>query len=833
MNSNPDRGGGALLHRLRHFLPSQAPLKDFIHHNTLHAFQEMPFHRALRQASVMLGYRTYLPLAEYRKMYREGRIPEAALLKAMSRSGLSSSVPEWKEILLNTPQDESQEARVGKMREGWKQRFRINLDKDVHPLLFRLVGSYLDQGVAIETFPRHSAGLLESIRMMERSHPHCLIESKRARHLLFSESTSIHDLLQILCGKESLFETYLFDQQFAHPGWSGMVAVLEEQPQSLLDRRKITLEEFIFLELILEINVLDQRLGDSWNSLAADQADVAGDLFDPVPVSILWNSLQLWQNAFEISYHDQVLAGLLQKPQLSSDIKTAAPFQALFCIDDRECSIRRYLEMFAPGAQTYGTPGFFHVEFWFQPEHGKFYTKLCPAPVTPKHLIKEIETRRSNGSDLHYHHRSHGLLSGWLMSQTLGLWSGVRLLWSILFPSQSPASVSSFSHMDPASRLTIENKSQDDVVNGLQIGFTREEMADRVESLLRSIGLLKDFAPLVYVVGHGASSTNNTHYAGYDCGACSGRPGSVNARVIAFMANHQEVREILQHRGIDIPSGTRFLGGLHDTTRDEIEFYDEDNLTESALILHRQNLPVFTKALDWNARERSRKFELIDSEKPASEIHERVKLRSVSLFEPRPELNHATNAMCLVGRREMSRHLFLDRRSFLNSYDYRTDPEGKYLLGILRAVAPVCGGINLEYYFSRLDPYRLGAGTKLPHNVMGLIGVANGLDGDLRTGLPGQMTEVHDPVRLLVVVEHLPEVVLRVIKSHEPTEEWFRNEWVLLAVYQPEENRIYRYCSGVMEPYEPCFKDLPEATHFLDLLTRSEESLPVFQIRSL
>ena len=28
----------------------------------------------------------------------------------------------------------------------------------------------------------------------------------------------------------------------------------------------------------------------------------------------------------------------------------------------------------------------------------------------------------------------------------------------------------------------------------------------------------------------------------------------------------------------------------------------------------------------------------------------------------------------------------------------------------------------------------MGAGTKLPHNVMGLIGVANSSDGDLRPG---------------------------------------------------------------------------------------------------
>ncbi|MBK8887137.1 MAG: DUF2309 family protein [Saprospiraceae bacterium] len=80
---------------------------------------------------------------------------------------------------------------------------------------------------------------------------------------------------------------------------------------------------------------------------------------------------------------------------------------------------------------------------------------------------------------------------------------------------------------------------------------------------------------------------------------------------------------------------------------------------------------------------------------------------------------------------------------FLNSYDYSIDPKVIIYLRFFPAAAPTqCGeSINLEYYFSRVDNLKLGAGTKLPHNVMGLIGVTNGIDGDLGPVLPNQMVE--------------------------------------------------------------------------------------------
>ena len=92
--------------------------------------------------------------------------------------------------------------------------------------------------------------------------------------------------------------------------------------------------------------------------------------------------------------------------------------------------------------------------------------------------------------------------------------------------------------------------------------------------------------------------------------------------------------------------------------------------------------------------------------------------------------------------------------AFLVSYDSQDDDaDGSTLAGVLAGVVPVAAGINLEYYFSRVDPGGYGCASKLPHNISALLGVMDGHASDLRTGLPWQMVEIHEPVRLLVVVE--------------------------------------------------------------------------------
>lgn len=802
-----------VMEHLRHYLPTQAPLKDFIHHNTLHAFQGDHFHTALHAASRNFGYKTYLNPGEYIIHYHSGRITHSALERSIRREFPGVDVTDVMEQMLRPAPGFAWTSEIGRLRARWKTDFHISMDKEVHPTLFRLLGTYLDQGISSWKMGIPADGFLAWVRALEEKSRISLFRRKEIRNLLFDQDLTIADLLSGLVEDALYYDRYLFDQQFSHPGWSGMVSVLETQPQSLMDRRPVCLHDFILVELLFESDALKSK---------RKSGKLSGKNLPPfLPMEVqdeeAFRYLRVWQEAFEWSYYNGVLLALKTSGEWSSPSFRKPEFQAVFCIDDRECSLRRHLEFLEPECRTYSTAGFFNLDFYFRPENSLHSTKVCPAPVTPNVMVKEFESDKRLHSDLHFHSHTHGVVGGWILSQTIGFWSALKLAGGIFRPSPTSQMVSSFHHMDEKGQLQFLRHAQESE-DGMPIGFTVQELLEKLASLLTSIGLTSEFGRFVYLVGHGASSMNNTHYAGYDCGACSGRPGSANARVAAKALNMQEIRDGLRGKGIDIPADTFFVAALHDTTRDEVRFYDTDQFTEEATLLHQRHAGIFREALMTNAGERARRFDWIDIQDTPERIHRKVKERSVSLFEPRPEWNHATNTLCIVGRRERSAKVFLDRRSFLQSYDHSIDPEGTLLTAILGAVTPVCGGINLEYYFSTVDAYRLGAGSKLPHNVVGLIGVSNGMDGDLRTGLPSQMVNIHEAVRLMMIIEQEPEIVLRALERNESVKEWYDQEWIHLMVIHPEKNQWYRYDHGNFEVFEPYEERIPVVRSWQELI---------------
>jgi len=133
----------------------------------------------------------------------------------------------------------------------------------------------------------------------------------------------------------------------------------------------------------------------------------------------------------------------------------------------------------------------------------------------------------------------------------------------------------------------------------------------------------------------------------------------------------------------------------------------------------------------------------------------------------------------------MSRGAFFDRRVFLISYDPLADGDGRILEATLLAAAPVGAGINLEYYFSTVNNEGYGCGSKVMHNLAGLFGVMQGSSSDLRTGLPLQMVEIHEAMRLLVIVEQTREIIGAIYQRQPPLQELIGNGWVVLAALDP------------------------------------------------
>ena len=73
----------AWIEHAAHYLPSQGPITVFVHHNTLHAFEDEPFERAVAEASAMYGCEPYLAEGEYRRELERGRIRQDDLSWAL------------------------------------------------------------------------------------------------------------------------------------------------------------------------------------------------------------------------------------------------------------------------------------------------------------------------------------------------------------------------------------------------------------------------------------------------------------------------------------------------------------------------------------------------------------------------------------------------------------------------------------------------------------------------------------------------------------------------------------------------------------------------------
>ncbi|MEC4750477.1 DUF2309 domain-containing protein [Methylomicrobium sp. Wu6] len=526
---------------------------------------------------------------------------------------------------------------------------------------------------------------------------------------------------------------------------------------------------------------------------------------------------KVWLTAYERNYREKLFQALSANRGRGrwASRRQGPEAQLIFCMDEREESFRRHLEEVNPAVETLGAAGFFGIPMYYKGLDDTKTSPLCPVVVTPAHEVREVARsgceedlrRHSEGRKLNlglgnllHHGLRRNFMSAHLMIDAFAPAVLLGLLAKSLLPKPQNRLLGRLAGAvapEVPTRLVFVATDQQPAVPALaKPGFTDTEQADRVAGFLKSTGLTHGFSPLVVLVGHGSSSQNNPHRAAYDCGACSGRHGGPNARVFAAMANRQEIRKLLGERGIDVPADTWFIGAEHNTCNEEIIWFDQNDLPTALQPALQRLRDTLSEVRRRSAHERCRRLASAPRNPTPEEALAHIEERADDFSQARPELGHATNACALVGRRSITQGAFFDRRMFLISYDPTQDPEGLIVENILLAVGPVGAGINLEYYFSTIDNDRFGCGTKVPHNVIGLFGVMEGASSDLRTGLPSQMIEIHEPMRLQVIVDAKTAVLEQIYQRQAPLRELIANGWIHLSSIDPETGEIFMFERG-------------------------------------
>ena len=588
-----------------------------------------------------------------------------------------------------------------------------------------------------------------------------------------SAIAAIAHATRVLGLDEAARETYFHQLLMTLGGWA-QVGRYKLWQAELAGGSDGTIVDLLAIRLIWEQALFlrhEAELAGRWQGVRAAHAAPVEATPDLVIDAIL-------QEAAERSAQ-RALAGTLaaSSPHTGAGRPT---LQAAFCIDVRSEVFRRALESVSPGVRTLGFAGFFglttaHRRFASDVEERRLPVLLNPAirscSGTPKAAAADGAARVAARAKRAWGRFKLAAVSSFAFVEATGPVYAGKLVGDALGLAGAAAPDDPAPRLDPA--LDVATR----------IGAA--------ETVLRAMSLTAGFARLVLLVGHGANVVNNPHASGLHCGACGGYSGEVNARLLAALLNDPEVRTGLVPKGIDIPSDTLFVAGLHDTTTDRVTLYGDDHPSDS----HRADLGG---AQGWLAAagklargERALRL-------PRAGHGGAVARRSRDWAETRPEWALAGCKAFIAAPRSRTAGKNLEGRAFLHDYDWRQDRNFGVLELIMTAPVVVASWISLQYYGSTVAPDVFGGGNKLLHNVTGGIGVVEGNGGLLRAGLPWQSVHdgeayAHEPLRLSVCIEAPRQAMTEVLARHDGVRQLFDKGWLHLFALDEQGRLAWRY----------------------------------------
>ncbi|MDZ7631547.1 MAG: DUF2309 domain-containing protein [Gemmatimonadaceae bacterium] len=779
-----------------HIAPSW-PLDRMIAVNPLWGFVDAPIEQAAAEVSALSGATLLMPRAWYREQYAAGRFNERHVAQAITITGASRQAGE---VLATMQRDEPAAAHWLLMTDaadaGRDLGHGMPWAEYVTRHISQTCAAYFDEGQARWT-PDRADGLYPLWRELgvHDGGPRLLMGLHGFREavatLPVDPRALIAQALEELEVRSEFRAQYLTALLLSVNGWASVCA-FQRWEARLAAGDDDQIVHLLAVRLAWELLLL--RLGHpsaaaAWRSAKGSWASIAPRVQDDQRDD--W----LLQRACEIAYQEQVTGALTTAMRAPTPLHPQPTAHAVFCIDVRSEVFRRSLERVAPSVRTMGFAGFFGLPIAYQPLSGPTRAQL-PGLLAPAMIVEDAgadrsaaraATRQNYGDSALISSLGSTAGSAFSFVEATGIAAAAKLIrdgFGLGAGAGDTLRTSADAHRTLRPELTHR-------ADGSAVPL--DARVNLAKGILGAMSLTSGYAPLLALIGHGASTENNPLAAGLHCGACGGQTGELNARALAALLNDADVRAGLLAAGIDL-GGTHVVAGLHDTTTDEIRLYDLDRVPASHTPLLQSLRTQFAEAGVGARRERAESLGLAAASDGALETS--IRHRSRDWAEVRPEWGLAGNAAFIVAPRERTASIDLQGRSFLHEYRWQQDTTFGVLELILTAPMVVTHWINLQYYASVVDPLRYGSGNKVLHNVVGgRIGVMEGAGGDLRIGLAMQSVHdgqrwMHEPLRLSVFVEAPAAAIDDIIAKHATVRHLVEHGWLFLHRIDSESGEI-------------------------------------------
>ncbi len=745
------------------------PLYSFVTSNPLSGLEDRPFEKAIEDTRKYLNINGYPSADAFEQALAHGDIDQDILQEQLQEKEVSLSIDESLQQMHTLENPENAQTKLD----------------DVDRNLIKWLSVFLDQGSTEWPMPYRDEGFYNSWKK-NAQHDHTLPR----RDLINTLPENPLDALQLLLEgvQKDELETIFKNHLLALPGWTGYIKYRMESGNDWQLAYPITLIDYLAVRLTICAEFgKDFREHESPSSSTFNKVD---------------QIKSAWLSAMELTYQQKLSKQLTAQSVPENNHDGHRPeAQLVFCIDTRSERIRRTIEQ-TGDYETFGYAGFFGVAMEYQHPEKNISDKSCP-PIVDAEFEAREEIRpdqQEAADDFDFYNTLHKAFNEFRFTlknnipasfgyvESGGFFYGLSMILRTLLPAsvyrlkEKAKRYKGFP--EGFSKAKLSTKATSD--SGHPDHLSTAQKAQIASAAFDLMGW-DTFAPLVVFAGHGSETSNNPFGSSLDCGACAGSKGRHNARILADICNEQKVRTALaEQHDIHIPEDTLFVAAEHNTTSNGFEFFDQ-HLPDTK----QTQIEELKRKLD-NAQHlaNQEQFNLADAN--ATQTLDEAHRRTSDWAETRPEWGLAGNASFIIGPRALTSNLDLEARSFLHSYDWQKDPDGKKLEAILQGPMVVTQWINSHYYFAAVDNQIFGSGTKITQNVTGKFGVVQGNGGDLKSGLPLESLREDDyqlqhfPLRLSVFI-HAPQSRVTSIISEHPDSlgKLIENEWMYLSVIDP------------------------------------------------